>query len=148
MKKLVLILALALAGCATVITGGNQKVHVSSTALNGRDVHASFEVRNTENNQVVATGITPSVVRLPAGDGYFGKAHYQVNFEKDGYIGDFVTLDPTLNPWYFGNLILGGWPGMLIVDPLTGAMWKLQDHAYGAAREPSVPKQHHYRLPE
>jgi hypothetical protein len=27
--------------------------------------------------------------------------------------------------WYFGNLLFGGVIGMLIVDPLTGAMYNL-----------------------
>ncbi|MDR1896957.1 MAG: hypothetical protein LBR10_09235, partial [Prevotellaceae bacterium] len=31
-----------------------------------------------------------------------------------------------IDGWYFGNLLLGGWPGMLIIDPLTGAMWKIE----------------------
>ncbi|MCX4027392.1 hypothetical protein H0A36_10465 [Endozoicomonas sp. SM1973] len=38
-------------------------------------------------------------------------------------------ITSTLDGWYFGNLFLGGLIGMLIVDPLTGAMFKLQDTA-------------------
>jgi len=30
-----------------------------------------------------------------------------------------------LNGWYIGNLLFGGLIGLLIVDPLTGAMWTL-----------------------
>lgn len=29
--------------------------------------------------------------------------------------------------WYFGNLLLGGFLGMLIIDPATGAMWKIEN---------------------
>jgi len=30
-----------------------------------------------------------------------------------------------VNGWYFGNILLGGLIGMLIVDPATGAMYRL-----------------------
>lgn len=32
-----------------------------------------------------------------------------------------------MNGWYFGNLLLGGAIGMLIVDPITGAMYRFRD---------------------
>lgn len=31
-----------------------------------------------------------------------------------------------MNGWYFGNLLLGGVIGMLIVDPATGAMYRIE----------------------
>lgn len=31
-----------------------------------------------------------------------------------------------IDGWYFGNILLGGLFGMLIVDPATGAMYKLE----------------------
>ena len=44
-----------------------------------------------------------------------------------GYDEKIVTIDFKLNGWYFGNLLIGGVLGMLFIDPLTGAMWKIQD---------------------
>lgn len=38
-----------------------------------------------------------------------------------------MPLQANLNPWYFGNLLFGGFIGFLIVDPATGAMWKIED---------------------
>jgi hypothetical protein len=35
-------------------------------------------------------------------------------------------LDSTLSGWYFGNILIGGLIGLLIVDPLTGAMYDLE----------------------
>jgi hypothetical protein len=35
------------------------------------------------------------------------------------------ALDSSVSGWYFGNLAFGGVIGMLIVDPLTGAMYNL-----------------------
>ena len=31
----------------------------------------------------------------------------------------------TMDGWFIGNLLFGGIIGVLIVDPITGAMWKL-----------------------
>jgi hypothetical protein len=36
-----------------------------------------------------------------------------------------------MDGWYIGNILFGGLIGILIVDPLTGAMWKLDDVVYG-----------------
>ena len=36
-----------------------------------------------------------------------------------------MKLDSSLSGWYFGNIIFGGLIGMLIVDPVTGAMYNL-----------------------
>lgn len=35
-----------------------------------------------------------------------------------------------MDGWYIGNLLFGGLIGMLIVDPATGAMYKLDDSVY------------------
>jgi hypothetical protein len=48
-----------------------------------------------------------------------------MTFQKEGYEPQTATLQKELDAWYLGNILLGGLIGMLIVDPLTGAMWKL-----------------------
>ena len=64
-------------------------------------------------------------MKLKAGSGFFGKAHYQVKFTKDGYDTKTIPVNFKLDGWYFGNILFGGVIGMLIVDPATGAMYKL-----------------------
>jgi hypothetical protein len=67
-------------------------------------------------------------IKLPAGTNYFQPERYTVHYSKKGYLPTFQTIDTSLNPWYFGNIIFGGIiVGMVIVDPLTGAMWSLED---------------------
>jgi hypothetical protein len=39
-----------------------------------------------------------------------------------------VPLTADIDGWYFGNLLFGGLIGILIVDPATGAMWKLPEN--------------------
>jgi hypothetical protein len=44
-----------------------------------------------------------------------------------GYETKKINLECKLNGWYFGNVFLGGLIGMLIVDPATGAMFRLDN---------------------
>ena len=37
-----------------------------------------------------------------------------------------VQIQGKLDGWYFGNLLFGGLIGMVIVDPITGAMYRLE----------------------
>lgn len=64
---------------------------------------------------------------MKSGSGYFSSEKYVVTFKKDGYDDANYTIHGSLDGWYIGNILLGGLIGMLIVDPATGAMWKLPD---------------------
>ena len=44
---------------------------------------------------------------------------------KDGYTQKVVNISAELDGWYIGNIMLGGVIGMLIIDPLSGAMYKI-----------------------
>ena len=55
------------------------------------------------------------------------KEEYTITFAKDGYVQKTVHISAELDGWYIGNLLLGGLPGMLIIDPLSGAMYKIAD---------------------
>ncbi len=48
-----------------------------------------------------------------------------MKFSLNGYEESVVSITSRLDGWYFGNILLGGLLGMLIIDPLSGAMWKL-----------------------
>ena len=62
---------------------------------------------------------------LKSGAGFFQKESYQVRFELAGYEVRSIPVECRVNGWYWGNILLGGVIGMLIVDPATGAMYKL-----------------------
>lgn len=49
-----------------------------------------------------------------------------VRISSPGYADRLIPVNCTLDGWYFGNLLFGGFIGMLIVDPATGAMYKLE----------------------
>ena len=84
------------------------------------------------------TGSTPASVSLKRGDGYFRPASYAVDFKKPGYKTKRLDIVPGFNGWYIGNLIFGGAIlGMLIVDPITGAMYTLNPNSITAELEPT-----------
>jgi hypothetical protein len=87
---------------------------------------------------VIFEGITPKVVSLSGGKSYFKMKRYEVRFTKDGYYPAAATINSTFNPWYIGNLCFGGLTGMLLVDPLTGAMYKIENDKVIAVLNPSA----------
>ena len=84
----------------------------------------------------VYEGLSPSIVKLDASSGFFSKASYLVKFEKEGYQLKTCQITSKIDGWYFGNILLGGLIGMLIVDPATGAMYKLDTDAVDVSLMP------------
>ena len=75
---------------------------------------------------------------LPSNAGFFTRSCYTFTFKKDGYPDVVKTRDAYLNGWYLGNIIFGGLPGLLIVDPATGAMYRLDENPIEVHYEPSL----------
>ena len=115
---LVLFVLLA-SSCASIVSKSNYPISINSTPSEAKIVITD------KNGQEVFSGNTPANLKLKAGSGYFSKAQYQVKFTKDGYETKTVPVVFKLDAWYFGNILIGGVIGLLIVDPLTGAMYKL-----------------------
>lgn len=110
-------LAMLTTGCATIVSDSEYPVAINSTPAD-----AAFKVFN-EAGVLVATGTTPEVVTLAAGDGFFSKATYSVEFAK-GKSEVIVPITPSVDGWVIGNVFIGGLIG-LVVDGATGAMYKL-----------------------
>jgi len=66
-------------------------------------------------------------VTLSSDGGYFKAADYTVEASLAGHAPVGMELEARLNPWFWGNLLFGGPIGLFIVDPVTGAMWKMKD---------------------
>lgn len=120
-KGAIFSVSMSLFGCASIVSNSMYPVTIDSVP-NG----ANFVVQNIDG-QIMHRGTTPSTVTLKSGNGYFTGATYNITFEVAGGQKKEVTLDSSLNGWYFGNILFGGLIGMLIVDPITGAMWKLPE---------------------
>lgn len=119
------VLVPCLTGCASILKGGSQDVEFRSTPSD-----ATFVVRDLKGDAGQINGSTPGRATLRRGAGYFKGAEYEVTVSKEGYTPATVLLTSGVNaPYGFGNLLLGGLIGYLIVDPATGAMWSLKPEA-------------------
>lgn len=112
---------LLLANCASIVSKSNYPV-----TINSNPAGAKFLVKKS-NGEVVHQGTTPATVTLKSSRGYFQPETYKLEFSKKGLPKQNVELAAGLNGWYIGNLGFGGLIGLVIVDPLTGAMWRLDD---------------------
>jgi hypothetical protein len=133
MKKLITSSAIFLAAlvlfssCASIVSKSIYPVSFNSSPSN-----ATLTI--TDNRGIIIYhGTTPATVNLKAGSGFFTRADYQVWFSLEGYDDKVVSLSSSIDGWYFGNIFLGTFIGMLIIDPATGAMWKLDvQNVHGA----------------
>ena len=111
MKNALVCCSLALlvltSSCATIISGTTQKINFASTPP-----AAGIFI------DVLQVGITPKELELER------KREYHVMIKMDGYTTYETKLTKKFNAWYLANIPLGGIIG-LIVDPITGAMYKL-----------------------
>lgn len=105
--------------CATILSKS-----VYPVQLNSNPDGAKVTVLNRDGIEVFRS-TTPATAMLKSGDGFFKKASYRITFSKEGYADKTYPLTATIDGWYFGNILIGGVIGMLIVDPATGAMFKL-----------------------
>ena len=124
MYKSISVLALSLtvlSGCSSIVSKSDYPVSISSSPQ-----MASFVVTNKAGERV-QSGVTPSVVTLGASSGFFRGESYTISLTKNGFDDKTYTLKSTVDGWYFGNVLVGGLIGMLIIDPATGAMYSLPD---------------------
>lgn len=108
--------ALTLNGCATIMNDQRATVAVLSEPAG-----AEYAITNRAGAEV-ARGVTPGTEQLDASAGYFRPESYRVQYST----GETARLDARLSGWYVPGLILS-LVGGLIVDPLTGDMWTLDD---------------------
>lgn len=113
-------------GCASILSESRYPV-----AINSSPDGAVVTVRD-QNGAIVNRATTPALMMLPVGAGYFKKASYSFDFEKEGYDASTTIVSAQVDPWWIGNLVFGGLPGFLIVDPLTGSMWRMDQRIYGS----------------
>lgn len=120
-------------GCASIVSDSQYPVTIASNPAG-----ASFEIVD-RNGVMVHTGTTPGSVTLKSGAGYFKTASYTITYKKEGFADSVTTLTATMDGWYIGNLLFGGLIGMLIVDPATGAMYKLPESASAELAQQDQP---------
>jgi len=118
-------------GCASIVSGGPKSLPVSSQPDGAR-----CEVMETRTGNTILRGKTPFIASLERDAGFFRNAKYRIRCEQEGYIPQEVAVDAGLNPWYLGNVVFGGLVGILLVDPATGAMWKIYEDRVNVVLQP------------
>jgi hypothetical protein len=119
MALAILVAASVTSGCATIVHSGPRVIPISSSPPGAK---VSIYDRS---NELVMTNTTPFVANLYPKYGYFKGQSYRLVFEMPGHAPAEVRLESSVSGWYFANLLFGGLIGMIIVDPLTGAMFNL-----------------------
>lgn len=116
-------LSLLLFGCATIVRNDEQIVNIQS---NVDDV--KIEIMNSKG-VIVWSGYAPTSVQLAAADyGYFNPETYTIRATKKGCGSGFAEIDWHVSMWYiFGNLFSWGIFGWLLVDPISGDLFYLDD---------------------
>lgn len=129
MKKIILPLLAAsmlLPSCASIVSHSQWPLDITSNPTG-----AGISITNRAGKQVF-TGKTPSTVTLESSAGFFKREEYKIKFEMEGYPSQELTVHAKVNGWYWGNLLFGGVIGFLIVDPASGAMYKLDSKSINA----------------
>ena len=121
--SLLILLALCAinAGCASIVSRSKWPL-----AIDTKPEGVAVSIINRQGNEVFS-GRTPAVTELKSGNGFFVKERYTVILTHKTGEKRKVNVECTVNGWYFGNIFFGGLIGLLIVDPATGAMYKLQN---------------------
>lgn len=111
-----------LSSCASIVSKSQYPVTINSTP-SGAHVTVT-----DKSGHAIHNATTPTTVTLKSSSGYFQPASYTLNFDVNGKVIRTVPLKASMNGWYVGNIVFGGLIGIIIVDPLTGAMWSLSDN--------------------
>lgn len=118
---IIAITSLVLSNCASIVSKNSWPVSIQSQPSG-----VEFLVKKADGT-VISNGKTPQIVTLDSGAGYFKSGKYIVETKSRGKVVGSQELTASINGWYFGNILFGGLIGMVIVDPLTGAMYRLPE---------------------
>ena len=108
-------------GCASIVSHSKWPL-----AIDTKPDGVQVSIINKRGTEVFA-GRTPAVTELKSGSGFFNKESYTVILTHKSGEKRKINVECTINGWYFGNIVFGGLIGLLIVDPATGAMYRLQN---------------------
>lgn len=119
MRRVSMLLVLALSSCATIMNGTTQKIGISSSPT-GANVSVDNQPR----------GMTPLFVDLKRKDTHL------VRMEKSGFDVFETAITRHTSGWVWGNIIFGGLIG-LAVDAISGGIHRLEPEQIHATLSPA-----------
>jgi hypothetical protein len=122
LKKVVVgLLALTLAGCATIFSGTTQTINVQVVDENTNKVIPNARCNITDGKgRVYAVSSNPATITVTKGQGAL-----DTRCKAAGYRQKQVGVGESFNAWTVANVLF--WPGLL-VDAATGAVQKYPSH--------------------
>ena len=108
-------------GCASIVSGTDQKLTFNSEPE---------EATVTVSGRVL--GKTPLTVPVDRA------SNQPITFEKEGYETHTAQLSTTTNPWFFGNIVIGGLVGST-TDGVSGAIHEFSPDQYFVTLKPDTP---------
>ncbi len=111
----------ACTSCASILTRSFYPVDFNSVPQGAR-----LTVENRDG-RTVFSGQTPTTIFLEPSAGYMRPERYKITYSRPGQEPVTTYIQARIEGWYFANLALWpvAWIGMLLVDPLTGAMYRI-----------------------
>lgn len=103
---------MVIAGCATIITGTDQSMTFNSEPEGATVIVAGKTL-----------GKTPITVQVPK------DKNMSLTFEKEGYKSFTTQLSTTLQGWFWGYIVIGGFLGST-TDGISGAMHQYSPDQY------------------
>ena len=137
MRAIATILLLVCSGCATIMSGTTQPIHLYSSPNEARvymrkcltaktdAVYAKRWPSQIEARDSIKTGPETFVVTTPGVIILSRKYSVILRFEKEGYYATEILIERKMDPWFWGNCLFGGLFGM-VIDADTGASKKLK----------------------
>lgn len=121
---LYLVLTIALAGCATILSKSQY-----SFSLKANEPDTIVKVYDRDG-AFVKEAKAPSTIELDADAGMFSRASYRFVFEKPGFETVEGGVTAQVDPYYWLNFITtpSMLLGLLLVDPISGAMWSFDEN--------------------
>lgn len=116
-------LGVSLAGCAMLVHGTTQQVHIETTPPGAKASVGSQTI--TTPGELTLSREYPCIV----------------NFEKAGFAPAYVHIEPTTSNLVWGNILLGGYPGAAI-DYASGAAYDLGPATVYATLAPNPDAEH------
>lgn len=116
--SLALVASLTLLSCASIFTGTSDSVSFNSTPSGAQVLINGVQVGVTPLTTSVAKSESTTVV-----------------LRKDGYTDYQFVLQTSMEPWFWGNIILGGLIGSL-TDFATGAANRYEPNSYFTTLSP------------
>ena len=114
-----LLITVLFSSCATLLGKTRYPVRINSVPT-----ETIVTIYNRKGIEVFSD-TTPCVAKLKSNAGYFRRAIYTVEFNRTGYARSTEVVRAKVNPFYYGNILFGGYVGFLLIDPITGAMYQI-----------------------